>query len=252
MDDAAEPILGDQNGAAGSDQPSPVLRTKHALPTRLWHWLTAISVIVLFMSGLNIFNAHPMLYWGSYGANADPHWLKLSQFPAWATIPGYYSLADARLWHFFFAIILAFGLLAFLLVSIVNRHIQRDLHIGRREWARDNIRRDIVSHAKFEFVGETTQKGYNWLQKITYIAAIFILIPGMIVTGIAMSPAMDANWTWLLELLGGRQSARSIHFIFAWSLFAFFLLHIILVLLTRPLAQMRGMITGGRKPVETD
>ena len=72
----------------------------------------------------------------------------------------------------------------------------------------------------------------------------------MIFTGIAMSPAMDANWTWLLDVFGGRQSARSLHFIFAWSLFAFFLVHVALVLLTRPLMQICGMISGGRKPVE--
>lgn len=229
---------------------SSTLRTKHFWPTRLWHWSTVVSVVVLFMSGLNIFNADPMLYWGSYGANTDQPWLMLHHFPNWATIPGHYSLADGRLWHFFFAMILAFSLLGFLIASLVNRHIQRDLHIRKSEWAPENIKHDIVSHAKFEFVGETTEKGYNWLQKMTYIGTIFILIPGMIFTGITMSPAMDANWNWLLDFFGGRQSARSIHFIFAWSLFAFFLLHIMLVLLTRPLAQIRGMITGGRKSVE--
>lgn len=237
--------------ASADQQPPPAaMRVKHAWTTRLWHWLTVLSLAILFMSGLNIFNAHPMLYWGSYGANYDQPWLVLERFPHWATIPGYYSLADARLWHFFFASLLAFTLLAFLIASLFNRHVQRDLHIRKSEWAAQNIKRDLARHARFEFVGETPRKGYNWLQKISYILTIFILIPGMIFTGIAMSPAMDANWTWLLDVFGGRQSARSLHFIFAWSLFAFFLVHVALVLLTRPLMQIRGMMSGGRKPVE--
>ena len=76
---------------------------------------------------------------------------------------------------------------------------------------------------------------------------IFILIPLMIFTGITMSPAMNANWPWLLDIFGGRQSARSLHFIAAWGLFAFFVVHILLVLLSGPIGQMRDMILGGKE-----
>ncbi len=222
---------------------------KHRLMTRLWHWVNAAAVIILFMSGLNIFNAHPRLYWGSYGSWGDPAWLQLSRFPGWATIPGYYSLADARMWHFFFAWVLAVALLIFMIVSLINRHFQRDVHITRTEWRWSTLRADIAQHLRRNFThGSGT---YNVLQKIAYALVLFAGLPLMIFTGLTMSPAMAANWPWLLDIFGGRQSARSIHFIVTWILFAFFALHILLVLLSGPLRQVRDMITDGtREPEE--
>ncbi len=217
---------------------------KHRLITRIWHWVNFACVTILFMSGLNIFNAHPRLYWGSYGANYDPAWLALERFPHWMTIPGFYSLADARLWHFFFAWFFAVGLLLFLIFSLFNRHLQRDIHISLYEWRPANIRRDVVEHLRLNF--DHGAGKYNVLQKFAYAAVIFIMIPLMILTGLTMSPAMDANWPWLLDIFGGRQSARSIHFIVAWALFSFFVLHIVLVLLSGPIKQIGSMITGGR------
>src|SRR3546814_3815674 len=82
------------------------------------------------------------------------------------------------------------------------------------------------------------------LQKLSYIGVIFILLPLMIATGLTMSPGMNAAWPWLLDLFGGRQSARSIHFIVAWLLVAFFLVHIAMVLLAGPVNEIRSMITG--------
>ena len=223
---------------------------KHRLITRLWHWTNALALILLFMSGLNIFNAHPMLYWGSYGSYPDAPWLTLPDFPGWMTVPGHYSLADARLWHFFFAIILAVSLLVFLISSLINRHLQRDVHITRNDWRWSTIMTDIKQHLRLNF--DHGSGKYNVLQKFAYALVIFILIPLMIFTGMTMSPAMDANWGFLLDIFGGRQSARSIHFIAAWSLFAFFVLHIVLVLLAGPIGQLRDMIFGGRLDSGTD
>ena len=220
-------------------------RPKHRLSTRLWHWINALALIVLFMSGLNIFNAHPRLYWGEAGFNPGEAWLILERFPHWLTIPGYYSLADARLWHLFFAWVLAVGLSLFLVISLVNKHLQRDIHITRPEWRVSSIKEDIAAHLKFDW--SHGDRKYNVLQKITYALVIFILIPLMIFTGITMSPAMNANWPWLLDIFGGRQSARSLHFIAAWGLFAFFVVHILLVLLSGPIGQMRDMILGGKE-----
>ena len=248
MDDAI--ALNNGPGSA-HDKIADVRRTepKHRLITRLWHWTNALAVIVMFMSGLNIFNAHPMLYWGSYGSYPDQPWLTLPDFPGWMTIPGHYSLADARLWHFFFAWVLAVSLLVFLLTSLVNRHLQRDLHITRREWRWSTIMTDIRQHLRFNFNHGSGK--YNVLQKLTYALVIFILIPLMIFTGMTMSPAMDANWGFLLDVFGGRQSARSLHFLAAWSLFGFFVVHILLVLAAGPVREMREMITGGKLKPET-
>jgi Ni/Fe-hydrogenase b-type cytochrome subunit len=216
---------------------------KHALTTRLWHWLNAVCLIVLFMSGLNISNAHRRLYWGHWGFAPEDAWLFIPRFPGWMTIPGHYSLADARLWHLLMAWFFAVGLLLFMLASLANRHFKRDLVTSWAEWKPKAIWADVVKHLKLDFHHEGSK--FNFLQKASYGVVIFILLPLMIFTGIAMSPGMDANWPWVVDMFGGRQSARSIHFIVAWALLGFFVVHIVLLLLSGPIRQIRDMITGG-------
>ena len=217
---------------------------RHALSTRIWHWVNAVSLAVMFMSGLNISNAHPHLYWGDWGFMPETAWLSVPRFPGWATIPGYYSLAAARDWHVVFAWVFALGLLGFMIAALANRHFRRDLVTSPREWRPANIRADIREHLRLNF--EHGAGKYNFLQKVSYGMVVFILLPLMIVTGMVMSPGMEAAWSWLTQLFGGRQSARSIHFICAWLLFGFFLLHVALVVLAGPIHQIRDMITGGR------
>ncbi len=217
---------------------------RHALSTRLWHWINAVSVIILFMSGLNISNAHRRLYWGDEGFAPSQAWLEVPRFPGWMTIPDYYSLAVARDWHVVFSLVFAFSLLAFMVLALVNGHMKRDIFARAREWSPRNIGRDIVQHLKFNF--EHGEGKYNVLQKIAYSGVILVLIPLMIVTGMAMSPGMEATWPWLSEIFGGRQSARSIHFLAAWGLLAFLVIHILLVLASGPVRQVRDMITGGQ------
>src|SRR3954471_17528384 len=110
-------------------EPIPARIHRHAWVTRAWHWINALAVIVLISSGLMISNAHPRLYWGQYGANFDAAWLELPRFPGWLTLPTHYSLSGARHWHLAFALVLAFGLLAYIVWGLINRHIQRDLRI---------------------------------------------------------------------------------------------------------------------------
>ena len=217
---------------------------RHALTTRLWHWLNVICLFVLFMSGLNISNAHRRLYWGEWGFAPEQAWLFVPRFPGWATIPDYYSLGTSRAWHILFAWPFAVGLLLFMIAALANRHFRRDLVTSPKEWKPSAIWSDIREHLRLNF--EHGAGKYNFLQKVAYGGVIFILLPLMIVTGMAMSPGMDANWGFLSEMFGGRQSARSIHFLAAWGLAGFFVLHIVLVLLSGPIGQLRDMITGGR------
>lgn len=220
-------------------------KKRHALSTRIWHWVNAISVIVLFMSGLNISNGHRRLYWGHEGFAPEQAWLEVPRFPGWATIPDYYSLAAARDWHVVFSLVFGFSLLAFMILAFANGHMKRDIFARAREWKPSNIWRDVVEHLKFNF--EHGDAKYNILQKIAYASVILVLIPLMIFTGMVMSPGMEAAWPWLTDLFGGRQSARSIHFLAAWGLFAFFVVHILLVLASGPIKQVRDMITGGKE-----
>lgn len=217
---------------------------RHRLATRLWHWSNAIALFILLGSGLGISNAHPRLYWGRYGANFDHPWATLPHFPGWLTIPASYNLAISRRWHLFFALVFAFGLLAFMIASLLNRHFRRDLAIRREDVSASHLAEDVRDHLAFRFHDADDPGRYNSLQKWSYVLVIFALLPLMIGTGLALSPGMDAAWPWLLELFGGRQSARSIHFIAAALLGGFTVLHLVLVILAGAWNEVRSMLTG--------
>lgn len=217
---------------------------RHRASTRVWHWVNAIAVIVLLMSGLMISNAHPRLYWGEYGANFDPAWLELPRFPGWATIPSTYSLSGARRWHLAFAWVFAAGLILYLIISLLNRHAQRDLTPTKQELTPRAVWRDIVDHARLHFPTGEDALRYNVLQKLSYFGVVFLILPLLILTGLAMSPAMGAAWPWLVDMFGGRPSARSIHFICATAMALFIAVHLMMVLLSGPVGQIRSMITG--------
>ncbi|RYD54965.1 MAG: hypothetical protein EOP60_06790 [Sphingomonadales bacterium] len=214
---------------------------RHRLITRVWHWLNALAVIVLIGSGLMIFNAHPRLYWGHYGANFDPAWLELPRFPGWLTIPSQYSLAGARHWHLFFALVLAFGLLVYMVWSLINRHIQRDLRIRAAELSSANLAHDVREHLALRFHDPKDPRAYNIFQKLSYVVILFVFTPLLILTGLALAPGM---WPWLVDLFGGRQSARSIHFIAMACMSAFVVIHLALVFLAGAINETRSMITG--------
>lgn len=224
------------------DKPVPIYR--HRLATRLWHWITALSVVVLLGSGLTISNAHPHLYWGQYGANFDTPWLSLPHFPPWMTIPSRYNLALARDWHLLFAPVLAFSLLSYMIASVLNRHFQRDLRVRTHELRLDALARDFREHLALRFHDPDHPAAYNLFQKLAYVVVIFVLLPLMILTGIALSPGMNAAWPWLLDVFGGRASARSIHFVTAALLGLFLVGHLALVILAGPINEIRSMLTG--------
>ena len=278
----------EENTATAVPSPMPGdLVKRHRLSTRIWHWVNAATLAILLMSGLMIFNAHPRLYWGQAGAKPDAAWFEIGNttdtgytrigsvminttgvlgrwqdekgvtqkyaFPGWITIPSHYSLADARLWHFLFGFVFAFGLLAYMLRSVFNRHISADLHIRRAEWSPRHIWRGIKDHARLRFPTGAAALKYNILQKLSYIGVIFVLLPLMICTGLAMSPNINAVFGWLIDIFGGRQSARSIHFISTFALVAFFFVHMIMVLLAGPIKEMRSITTGNfRVPENRD
>ncbi|MFC3101178.1 cytochrome b/b6 domain-containing protein [Altererythrobacter lauratis] len=229
----------DENASTGRKP-----RKRHALATRIWHWVNLASVVILFMSGLNISNAHRYLYWGKWGFSPDQAWLAVPRFPGWMTIPDYYSLAIARDWHVLFAWVFALNLTLYMAVSLANGHFVRDLFTRISEWRITNIRADIAAHLRLQF--DHAGANFNFLQKVAYSKVIFLLLPLMIFTGMAISPGMNAAAPWLLDIFGGRQSARSIHFICAWALMAFLLLHVALVLLSGPAKHLRDMIFGGQ------
>ena len=252
---------------------------RHAGAVRITHWINALVLLVLLMSGLQIFNAHPALYIGSksdfdhpilamqpmmhddkvYGVTTLFGWqfdttgvFGLSGdaengyedrgFPWWATLPGYQDLAMGRRWHFFFAWFFLFNGLAYLLWSLGSGHLRRDLAPTAKEIK--HIGASIWDHARLRFPKGEEAKRYNVLQKLSYLLVVLVLLPLMLLTGLAMSPGMDSAFPILLDLFGGRQTARTIHFISASFIVIFFLVHLMMVLISGVWNNLRSMITG--------
>lgn len=267
----AEPVAAIGETPADATKSPLIYRTR--LPVRLWHWINALSIFALLMSGMMIFNAHPQLYWGQYGANFDLPWLIIGNrgtegylsiggfeipttgflgyamgsahaFPPLVTIPTSYNLAAARQWHFFFAWMLVPSGIAFLFYSLVSGHLRRDLALKKEERRLSHLWHDIKQHARLRFPTGEAARAYNPLQKIAYLGVLFVLIPGVVLTGLTMSPTINAAWPWLVTLFGGRSSARSIHFLCAAGFALFIAVHLLAVLLAGPFNELRSIITG--------
>ena len=257
------------------------LYLRHRWPTRLTHWINVLSLTVLLMSGLMIFNAHPALDWGKSSYNGKPSFFEIGSrlasdgrligvtrllghefettgvlgvaagvdgrpsqlaFPWWLTIPSRYSLAGGRLWHFFFAWLLVFNGLFYLAHALISRHLQRDLLPTRQDWA--GIGRSIVDHLRFRHPKGEAARHYNVLQKLAYLIVIFVLLPLIVLAGWAMSPWLNSLLPGWVDLFGGRQAARAVHFIIAWLLVAFVGIHVFEVIVSGLWNHLRSMITG--------
>jgi len=254
---------------------------RHPLPVRIMHWSNVVFLAVLLMSGLNILSAHPALYWGksSYlgvpplleirgqendkgeitgvtrilghdfdttgflGASGGPEGeLTIREFPSWLTIPDSPWLAMARRWHFFFAWLLVVNGIAFVTYSIVSRHLRHDLLPTRQDWR--SIGGSIIDHLRFRLPTGEAAKHYNVLQKFAYLGVIFFLLPLMILMGLGMSPALDAVYPGWVDIFFGRQSVRTIHFVVAWALVLFVIVHVFEVIVSGFWNNLRSMITG--------
>jgi Ni/Fe-hydrogenase b-type cytochrome subunit len=252
---------------------------RHNRITRLTHWLSALALMILFMSGLQIFNAHPYLYWGStsdpdkaffsigasqddddvrgfvdvYGRKIDTTgFLGVQQgvfgpqargFPSWLTVPGYYSLAAARRWHFFFGWLFAITGVLYLLYNLPAGHVRKFFLTPH------DINKVPAMAAYYLYARRTSpQEGeYNPLQKMAYTGVFVILAPLILLSGMAMSPQLNIAFHWLPALFGGRQSARAIHFILAFGFLFFALGHVFMVLTQGFLNNMRSMTSGWYK-----
>ncbi len=261
---------------------------RHSALVRLTHWINLFCFSLLLMTGAQIFNAHPRLYWGEYGADNDHAWLSVDSlqsgaswrgvlhvgalslettrllgaskegaaltprgFPSWLTIPSYQDLAAGRRWHLFFAWLFAINGAVYLIGGLVSRHFRRDLLPTRAELAPANLVHEVVDHAKLHFPKGEAARHYNVLQKLTYMGVGFVLLPMMVLTGLTMSPGMDSAFHVLLDVFGGRPSARSLHFICASLLVAFIVVHLVMVLASGLWNNLRSMITG-KYAIQTD
>jgi thiosulfate reductase cytochrome b subunit len=214
---------------------------RHPATVRIAHWLNVVAVVVLLMSGLNILAAHPHLYWGLRSTFADP-WLSTPTVPDWLLIPQGRNLAEARNWHLLFAWIFVVNGLAYLAHGLFSGRF------GRRLWPTGRELRGfwpaVRTHARFRFPADDRARTYNVIQKLAYVVMVLVVLPTMLVTGLSMSPGFNAVGGVLLEIMGGRQSARTLHFISAGLIVGFIVVHVGLVVWTGFFNNMRSMITG--------
>jgi thiosulfate reductase cytochrome b subunit len=253
---------------------------RHAWPVRLMHWINVLAFFLLLLSGLQIFNAHPALYWGKSSYSGHPPVLEINArmdaqgnpvgvtrvfgrefdttgvlgvsgmdgrpvqrgFPAWGTLPGPQWLAMGRRWHFFFAWVLVVNGFAYVVYTLASRHLTRDLAPTGADWR--SIGQSVMDHLLLRHPHGKSARRYNILQKLTYLSVIFVLFPLLILLGWAMSPGLSALLPGWVDAFGGRQSARTLHFVGAWLLVAFVFIHVFEVIVSGFWNNLRSMITG--------
>lgn len=231
--------------------PEPRMAPRHAGIVRVTHWVTAASFLLLLWSGIEILISHPRLYWGEYGNVNTPALLTLPIPASRGAVPtGYgYVLPDQNGWsralHFQSAWALVFAALVYGAYGLVARHFARDVWPRLADLGPRSLARSLRAHVRLR--PEADDGDYNVLQRIAYSGVVFVVFPLMIWSGLAMSPAVVSAFPALAIVLGGHQSARTIHFFAAIALVLFLFGHLAMVGLTGFVSRTRAMITGGGK-----
>jgi len=253
---------------------------RHPLPVRVWHWINAVAVVVLLITGLLIFDIHPHLYWGEAGQEGEGAFLSLSgthldrpvpetqlqigrlrwnttgvlgnviddgfggKYLLVAAAPDDWQFGATRGWHFAFAWFLGLSLPLYGAYLLASGRLNRVLLPTRCELKPRNILHELWRHARLIRARGESSRHYNFLQKISYLLVLFVLIPAMVLSGLSMSNTVTAAFPDLAVLFGGHQSARSVHFIAAMLLVAFIVVHVFQVFVAGFINMTRSMITG--------
>lgn len=248
------------------DSPALGAHRGHAPWVRATHWILAASVLTLAVSGFVVLMAHPRLYWGQAGNEWTPALFELPisrNYHAWTganrlpffdepnspfSIIRTYDIFNQNGWarslHFLAAWLFALTGAIYVLAGLLTRHVWRDLTPRLRELGGAPLRQDLLSHLRLQIHPTTGGPPYNLLQKASYFVVLFIALPLMIVTGLAMSPAVTAAYPLLADLFGGPQSSRTLHFFTFVALMLFLVVHIAMVFLSGFRRQMRAMTVG--------
>ncbi len=234
---------------------------RHTVAVRLTHWINALILVLLLISGLRLFNYHPALYWGDYGYSGVPSFFSIAALEdietdepvGVTTIMGHNFITTGVLGVSYDAMgepvtgaswLLVFNGFVYLLFGLFTGHFRRALVPTGAELRPRHMLADIWNHLRLRRSRGEAARRYNVLQKLAYLIVVFVLLPVMVLTGLTMSPAVTAAIPFLFDLFGGRQSARTIHFLVADLLVLFVLVHIIQVVVTGVFNNMRSMITG--------
>jgi len=236
--------------SAASAVPTTTVTSRHSALVRVTHWITTLCFLALLVSGVEIVISHPRFYWGETGNDLTPPLFKLPIPASRALVPtGYgYVLPDQNGWsrylHFQAAWVVVLTGLLYIIPSLFTGHLRKNLLPGGADLSWRAFSTAIANHLRFQRPSAAEAWSYNVLQRLTYLFVIFVLFPLVIWTGLAMSPAFVSAVPATVTVLGGQQSARTIHFFISLFLLFFLLVHVVMVCLAGFRSRMRAMITG--------
>ncbi len=223
---------------------------RHAGLVRITHWIIALCFFALLLTGIEVLISHPRFYWGETGNDLTK---PLFQIPIPSSrdlvSTGYnYVLPDQNGWsralHFEAAWAVVFSGVLYGIFGFFAGHFRKNLVPRKADLSWGNLTATIAGHLRFQRPSEEEAWSYNVLQRAAYLFVIFILFPLLIWTGLAMSPTFTAGFPSTVTLLGGRQTARTIHFFASIALVLFLLVHIVMICLAGFWSRTRAMITG--------
>jgi thiosulfate reductase cytochrome b subunit len=236
--------------SSASAAPATTVTSRHSALVRVTHWITTLCFLALLVSGVEILISHPRFYWGETGNVLTKPLFKLPIPSSRNLVPtGYgYVLPDQNGWsrylHFQAAWIVVLTGLLYTISILFTGHLRKNLLPPQADLSWKAFSTTIAKHLRFERPSEAEGWSYNVLQRLTYLFVIFVLFPLVIWTGLAMSPAFVSAVPATVTLLGGQQSARTIHFFVSLFLVLFLLVHVVMVCVAGFTSRMRAMITG--------
>jgi thiosulfate reductase cytochrome b subunit len=230
--------------------PATTSAPRHSLLVRVTHWITALCFLALLVTGAEIIVSHPRFYWGETGNILTTPLFKIPIPSSRNLVPtGYgYVMPDQNGWsralHFQSAWILVLTGLLYVIYGLITRHFHANMVPAKADRSWGSFSTSIKNHLLFKRPSESEAWSYNLPQRLAYLFVIFILFPLVIWTGLAMSPAFVSAFPSSVTLLGGRQSARTLHFFISIALLLFLIVHVVMVYLAGFTTRMRAMITG--------
>jgi thiosulfate reductase cytochrome b subunit len=238
------------NSAAALPATTVNTKSRHSAWVRVTHWITTFCFIALLVSGIEILISHPRFYWGETGNVLTTPLFQIPIPSSRSMVPtGYgYVMPDQNGWsrylHFEAAWALVLSALLYGIFSLVSGHLRKNLLPGKGDLSWRVLSTEIVNHLRFKRPGHAEAWSYNVLQRLAYLFVILVLVPLVIWSGLAMSLSFVSAFPASVTLLGGQQSARTIHFFVSVALVLFLLVHVVMIFLAGFKSRMRAMITG--------
>ena len=218
---------------------------RHSVNARICHWINVVAFCYLIASGLMIFLHFPELYWGKVGFQWHPAFFRLSDWGiSWEQAEAMGNRLWGRNYHYLFAWVFVINGIVYLAWNLWQKHFYQKILPRRGELTLSHLKKDIADHFHFRTPKGEAAQHYNLLQKLSYLIVMFVLFPFMLLSGLAQMPAFTAISPELIDLLGGRQTARTLHVLCTVLLVLFVVVHVIEVFVWEAVNKIRSMITG--------